>query len=244
MTAALVPQFSELHIRKGDQGLQQAARIASRYFFIIFLPLSVGLAITAAPTITLFAGDPYSEGSVPLAILSIGLGLTGASTIINSLLLALGRTKVLLVASLVGILADIALAPLISLLSVTGAALGRDALLAGSLLVSWAALGRKWSKRSVDLKAFYEVLMCCIVEAIVVIAIELIWYEKYLLFFYIGMGLVAYLVALRTLGIVNADDIGLLHRFVPSKLRILVSIFGWLMATHTHATPSPSKIPS
>ena len=229
ITGALMPQLTHIHSRKGDIGLRDAARAASRYFFILYLPFAIGLAATAGPTITLFAGERYGDGTIPLAILAIGLGLTSASVVIGSSLLAVGSTKVVISASAIGILADVAFAPLIFLLGVTGAALSRVALMSASLVFSWIILERKYP-RSVDLGSFYKVVACCFIEGGVVLAAEFVLYDARLLPFYIVLGLVGYLASLRILKIVNSGDVALLHRFVPSRLRFLVDIFGWLMS--------------
>src|SRR5439155_14836410 len=225
-----LPQLTDLNARKGDIGLRDAARVSSRYFFISYLPFAIGLAVTAGPTIRLFAGERYGDGALPLAILAIGLGLTSASVVIGSSLLAVGNTRVLISASALGILADIALAPLIFLFGVTGAALCRVALMMASLGCSWIILERK-CPRSVDLAAFYKVLVCCLVESGVVGAAEFALHDKYLLPLYIVIGFVGYLASLRILRVVNSGDVALLHRFVPSRLRFLVDIFGWLLST-------------
>src|SRR5882762_4303825 len=195
ITGALLPQLTDLHVRKGDIGLRDAARVASRYFFIIYLPIAIGLAVTSGPTITLLAGERYRDGAVPLAILAIGLGLTSASIVIGSSLLAVGRTKVLVFASTFGILADLAFAPLIVLLGVTGASLSRVALMTVSLGFSWMILEKK-HPHSVDLVAFYKVLACCLAEGGVVVLAELVLYDKHLLPFYAGLGFLAYLASL------------------------------------------------
>src|SRR3989475_9608241 len=50
ITGALLPQLTDLHARKGDIGLRDAARVSSRYFFILYLPFAIGLAVTAGPS--------------------------------------------------------------------------------------------------------------------------------------------------------------------------------------------------
>src|SRR5207249_4655553 len=152
ITGALLPQLTDLHARKGDIGLRDAAKVSSRYFFILYLPFAIGLAVTADPTIRLFAGERYGDGALPLAILASGLGLTSASVVIGSSLLAVG-------------------------------------------------------------------------------AAEFALHDKYLLLLYIVLGFVGYLASLRMLRVVNSGDVALLHRLVPSRLRFLVDIFGWLLST-------------
>src|SRR5438094_139719 len=148
-----------------------AETFSSRCFLILSVSLAIGLAVRVGPTIRLFAGERYGVAALPLAILAIGLGLTSASVVIGSSLLAVGNTRVLISTSALGILADIAFAPLIFLSGVTGAALSRVALMTASLGCSWIILERKYP-RSVDLAAFYKVLVCCLVEGGVVGAAE------------------------------------------------------------------------
>ncbi len=102
VASALLPQLQELHTKHGDKEFVDAARGASRYLFILMLPLAIGLAVTSLPTIVLFAGLRYAGGTVPLVIISIAVGLTSGSAIVNTCLLVLGRTRVLLLAGLLG----------------------------------------------------------------------------------------------------------------------------------------------
>src|SRR2546422_1060941 len=69
ITGALLPQLTDLHVRKGDIGLREAARVSSRYFFILYLPFAIGLAVTAGPSIWVFFGGRLGEGGPPFAIL-------------------------------------------------------------------------------------------------------------------------------------------------------------------------------
>lgn len=223
IASALLPQLQELHTKHGDKGFVDAARGASRYLFIIMLPLAIGLAATSQPTIVLFTGQRYSGGTVPLIIVSLAIGLTSASSIVNTCLLVLGRTRVLLIAGLLGVIGEIATSPLIPVFGIDAAATSRTALLFVSLATSWLLL-RKSIKNVIDLKAMAKVLSCTIVEAAAVLTVETVWYHVYLLPLYIAVGGLAYLITLRYIRILRKDDISLLQKLVPAQLRFLVRL--------------------
>jgi hypothetical protein len=80
----------------------------------------------------------------------------------------------------------------------------------------------------VDLNAFFKVLACALIEGGAVLAIELVSYETKLLGLYIAVGAVVYLLSLRYFRILNQDDMTLLHKLFPVRLRFLVSALNWL----------------
>ena len=223
IASALLPQLQELHTKHGDKGFADAARGASRYLFIVMLPLAVGLAATSLPTIVLFTGLRYSDGTVPLIIVSFAIGLTSASTVVNACLLVLGRTRVLLVAGLLAVIAEIATSPLIPVFGLDAAAISRTVLLLVSLATSWLLL-RRSVQNVIDLRAMGKVLACTIVEAAAVVAVETVWYHVYLLPLYIAVGGLAYLVTLRYVRVLRSDDIGLLQKLVPARLGFAVRL--------------------
>jgi O-antigen/teichoic acid export membrane protein len=227
IAGSLLPHLTEIHTRHGDEGFSTAARIASRYLFILLLPLAVGLAVTATPTLTLFVGQRYIGGAVPLAILALAWGLTSASVIINTSLLVLGRTTVLLLAGLLGVISELAFAPLILIFGLDAAAVARTVLMIISLASSWLLL-RRVVRGVVDLNAFFKVLACALIEGGAVLAIEFASYETKLLGLYIAVGALVYLLSLRYFRILNQDDMALLHKLFPVRLRFLVSVLSWL----------------
>jgi O-antigen/teichoic acid export membrane protein len=227
IAGSLLPHLTEIHTQHGDEGFSNAARAASRYLFILLLPLAVGLAATAAPTLALFVGQRYTGGTVALAILALAYGLTSASVIINTSLLVLGRTTVLLLAGLLGVIGELAFAPLILVFGLDAAAVARTVLMFTSLAVSWLLLRRAVSG-IVDLNAFFKVLACALIEGVAVLAVEFAIYERQLLGLYIAVGAIVYLLSLRYLRILNQDDMALLHKLFPVRLRFLVSALNWI----------------
>lgn len=228
IASALLPRLTELHARHGDMEFRNATRAASRYLFILVLPLAVGLAVTAGPTITVLAGPRYIGGAIPLAILAFAWGLTSISVIVNTSLLALGRTSALLLANFLGIVSNLALAPLIELFGLNGAALIRVALMVVELASSWLIL-RGILPEIVDLNSFYKALGCAMVEGVFVLGFELVWYDWRLYGFYLGVGGLIYLLCLRYFRILNMDDIALLYKFIPMRLRFVVNVLSWLV---------------
>src|SRR2546422_5202170 len=73
ITGALLPQLTDLHARKGDIGLRDAARVSSRYFFILYLPFAIGLAVTAGPPVWVVCRGTFGDCGPSFATLFIGV---------------------------------------------------------------------------------------------------------------------------------------------------------------------------
>jgi len=60
------------------------------------MPLAVGLAATAIPVITLFAGERYAQGATALAVIALASAVTCSGVVLNKVLLSIARTRVFL----------------------------------------------------------------------------------------------------------------------------------------------------
>jgi len=228
IAGALLPQLTELHARRGNTGFRNATRAASRYLFMLMFPLAVFLATSAGPTTTILAGPRYISAEIPLAILAFTWGLTSISVIVNTSLLALGRTSALLVASILGVISSLSLAPFVEWFGIDGAALTRVVLMVVSMASSWLIL-RGTIRGVVDLCAFYKALACASIGGASVLVMEFIWYDWRLYGLYLGVGGITYLLCLRRFKILNLDDIALLYKFIPVKLRFVANVLRWVV---------------
>ena len=77
---ALLPVFSNMSSRgDGFESGRKATRLASRYASLTIVPLTFGLLAVAKPALTVFVGEAYVGGTLPLMILCLAFGLTAFS---------------------------------------------------------------------------------------------------------------------------------------------------------------------
>ena len=226
ISTALFPQYSELQGKDGMRSMEKAVRTASRYVVYIVVPLAVGLAATAYPAISLFAGRAYETGAVPLAILSLFGAATCVGAALSDVFLIAERTKVsalltLFVTSTSVFLGFLLLPPT----GVLGAAILRGVAMALSLVLMLGVLKRmRLFEVSFDLEALWKSLAASSTMAVAVLGFQLVLYSKYLLPFYVLAGGLVYLAMLRFLRAVRAHDIHLVKVFVGRRFERLV---GW-----------------
>ena len=222
---SLFPQLSELSGRHGRDALKVASMKASRYIFLIFTPLAIGLAATSYPTITLFAGVRYESGWLPLAMISMAMALTCAGVVVSNLLLSLGLTRAFFEAKILGVAVNAACSILlVTPFGSSGAALGRVALITTSFGYLAYTLRRVFGLYF-DSYAFKKSLVSSAVMAIAVGLTQFVWLDRHLLFLYIFVGGLVYVSMLRFLKAVDDQDIKLLHEFMPKYLGGIIDMF-------------------
>jgi O-antigen/teichoic acid export membrane protein len=101
---------------------------------LTMFPLALGLAATAKPVITLFAGQQYEAGWPVLATLALFGLVYGFSPAFSNLLLIYGKTKTILLVNLTSVALSLTMLPTLQFLGLTGLATVRGA----SLLLSFS----------------------------------------------------------------------------------------------------------
>lgn len=221
IATTLFPTYSSIQGRHGTENLENSIRTASRYVCFIAMPLSFGLAATARPALTLFVGEAYEQGVIPLVIVSLFFALTLVSTALVGLLVVLGETmlslKITALNAAIGIGAAQLLLPH---LGTTGAALARGTVMVTTLLTTIAVL-RKRIRLGLDREAFWKSLVASSVMATAVAAIQMHYYSKYYLPVYVLIGGAIYLAILRILHGVKQADARLLTEYIGPRFEFI-----------------------
>jgi len=201
------------------RSLEKAVRTASRYVCYVVVPLAVGLAATARPTISLFAGRAYEMGAIPLAILSLFGAFTFVGFALSDIFSITERTKISALLTLMIVSISVFLGFLVlPSTGVIGAAVLRGVAMVLGLVLMLAALMRiRLFTVSFDYEALWKSLVASLLMAVAVIGFQFVLYSKYLLPVYVLVGGVVYLVMLRFLKAVSAHDIHLMKAFVGKK---------------------------
>jgi len=228
ISTALFPQYSELQGRNGMRSLEKAVRTASRYVCYAVVPLAVGLAATARPAISLFAGRVYEIGAVPLAILSLFGAVSCVGAALSDIFSIAERTRVSALLTLIVVSVSVFLGFL--LLPSTGGlgvAILRGVAMVVSLVLMLVVLRRmRLFALRFDFEAIWKSWVASLVMAVAVLGLQFLLYNKYLLPLYVLVGGVSYLVLLRFLKAVTTQDVRLIGAYVGKRWARLIECVG------------------
>lgn len=214
--SSLIPFYGMSYGKKDYGAIGDGIRRSSKYAMLIIFPLTLGLLATAKPALTLFAGSQYEAGWAALAELSLFGLVFGISPAISNILLIYGKTRTMLLLSLIPVVLSFFMLPLVWEMGLTGLALMRGANIAlGFLLTAYSV--NKLVKIHLDWRTLIRTLVASAVMAAVILLIQEIVYSRYLMPLYMLSGLTVYLVSLRFLRVLDEGDFLLIEQIAGEK---------------------------
>jgi len=225
----LLPVFSGVHGMKGPEMLENSIRTASRYVSIVGMPLAFALIAAARPALTLLVGGAYQGGVIPLAVLALGSIATIVAMSLYPVLIVLNETKL---AALAGVL-PIPLSVLVEFISIPvlgilGASTARALSMLLSLVVTWYFVRRKITIKF-DSQVVLKSLVAGGAMALVMEALQLFYYSRFLLPVYLAVGFLAYLLGMRALKAITMADIDLFRRILGPRFGRTCDLLTWLV---------------
>jgi len=240
ISGTLFPHYSHFYPESSETSntfdLENGVKVASRYVSFFTIPLSIGLAVTSLPAVTLLAGNSYAESAVPLTILSVSLAAVCLQQSLSDIFTVLGKTvtsAIVTVASVsVSVLIGIAVVPEFGIL---GASIARGISLITSLVLSILTL-RKFLKLQFDVEAYVFAWVASLLMAGAVLVVELFMYSEYLLPVYVAIGGFVFIFALRLLHVINREDIGLVEDLLGPRLESVAKVMGELVGVKSESS--------
>ena len=231
ISTALFPRFSEISAKASTKTTRNAARMAYRWLYLVFLPVSFGVALESAFIIEIIAGSAYLDAAPILSLLAIALGLTCPTAVFGSILMGQGKTRVLFISKgmvfAAGLVASLIL---IIPLQLVGAALAKITMLSVEFIFISIVL---WKSGDIDFSksALLKPLMGSIITVLILYIFQLFWSSFWLLPIYLVVGIGIYLLSLRLMRTVTHDDIDFIGDFMPSKMKNVVDLFGRVLVS-------------
>ena len=212
-----------------ENRMRDAVRLATRYSSFTLIPLAFGLLAVAKPALTLLVGQSYAAGSLPLIIFSGGFAVTAFTAVLGPVLLVLEETKVAAAITAVTVAMSLVVAyVLLPEYGMVGASVARAfAIILGAALTVFV-VSRKMTLQ-VDIVAVTKNLFASTIMAIVLVAIQLIIYSKFLLPAYVLIGAIVYLILLRLLRAVEPADLSLLRGFLGQRVSLVSDMLSWAL---------------
>ena len=210
--SVLLPVFSGVQGIKGSEALKSSVDRASRYVSIVGVPIAFSLMATARPVLTLLVGGAYGGGTLPLAVLALASTASIIALSLSPILIVLNETLLAALASILPIPIGVAVA-LISIptLGILGASIARGLSMLLGLLMTWYFVRRKIPVK-LDYEAIMKSIVASVAMALIMEALQLLYYSRFLLPLYLLAGVPVYLLAMRALKGMNTADIELLRQ--------------------------------
>ncbi|HYW01025.1 MAG TPA: oligosaccharide flippase family protein, partial [Candidatus Acidoferrum sp.] len=235
MTNMLLPAYSSIR-RENTASMRDSIRLGIRYANFTLAPLAFALLATAKPALTLFVGQEYVSGSLPLAIFALAFAVTAFTTPFNPLFLAIEATlvfgSIVAVSVVISLVAAFVLLPV---LGIVGVAIAR-ALAIVLIAVLQVLILRKKIALDLDLHTIAKTFIAGTVMVTVMLGIQFVYYNKFMLPVYLLLGGVAYLLMLRSLKAVTVEDMDLLRNFLGKRLSRICSIITWILVPHRRSS--------
>lgn len=166
ISSSLLSTFS----RTLEGGIERMFKLSVKYSSLLIVPIIISLIIFSVDFVKIFFGDKYKLTSFYLSLLLLSYLPVGVGSLsVGSLLSSLGRTKIILITSLLGYSIFLPLSYLLSnILGITGIIIAQ---ISSSLASTSFSLSISRNFRvSIDLKSSVKVYIASIVSAIPVIA--------------------------------------------------------------------------
>jgi len=218
------------------QSIREASRMANRYMCLILTPLGFGLLATAKPALTLFVGEAYVGGTLPLMIYSGAFAITAFTAGLGPVFLA--REETTIAASITAVTVVIGLFSAYLLLphwGIVGVSIARASAIALSGVLAVPILRKKIGLR-IDLRTLAKTFVAGTTMALTIGAVEWLRYSKFLLPLYVLVGAIVYALMLRLLKAVNSNDLKLLSRFMGRRMAVVSAFLTWILLTPNRRT--------
>lgn len=206
----------------GQEAARQVFKKIQRLCVFVFLPFSLCAITMSFYVIDLIAGAEYHGGVVPFAILCLALLTTGVYVphIVGVMTLAPPRNRFYVVA-IQSVVLFLPMIILIKLFELNGISCSR-VLARLSVGILSAFFLRKRFPLSVDLQAFRLMLLPCTLLVLIVVGLQLLFYNVFIVpvYFIFGFGVFAFCFIKK----MSNDDLKLLESVLPGRLVNIVNM--------------------
>jgi len=205
ISSALLSYYGVVYGRGEHDAISEGMRSTSKYTMLLLFPLALGLASTSRHVLILFADRQYESGWLTLATLSV-FGLAyGVSSALGNLLLVYGKTKEILVVTLLSTLLSICFMPLVFILNLMGLAIVKGMSILLSLVFSLYFLSKTVRIRF-EFPVMLKILFSSIVMAFSVFAVQQVLQGSLFLPLHVIVGIATYVLLIRKMKILTDED--------------------------------------
>jgi len=212
---AVTPKLAERRT-EGPEAIRKAFKRCSRYLLLGLLPVHVGLAITAAPIVQLYAGSNYPTAGLILSVMSLGLFIGVVAQLYRAHVIVFAkRWHLILLNGTSGLLSLSLTAVLVYYIAGLGAALAQAAGFLVQAVVALAILKAFFAPKH-DWQAAKTALVGSLLVAGTGILVNRVAQGSWSIPLIMASGIGVYFLAL--VNKLERNDIDLIWRLIPQRL--------------------------
>jgi O-antigen/teichoic acid export membrane protein len=239
LVTVLLPALAALSASNRMGDLHGIVRSSTRYVSLIVMPIAFGLAALMEMLLSIFGPD-YVSGLLPAVIISVATGLTALSAVYAGALLALGRLRWYTAANVLGLIALILVAGILTpIIRLNGPALGRATLMAVTAVV-YALASFKAEVFEIDFRAFIISVVSSTIMMIVVFSILSLLHSLILKYAMLPViliiGILVYVGSLRAFRGLTISDVDFIHGLLPNRLHSIIPTLARLAGLECRST--------
>jgi stage V sporulation protein B len=221
---SLAPLFSRVYGKSGINSLQNLSKFASRYIFLIFLPIGFTVLASAPVILTGVLGERYSDSIYPATIIILVITSVPMTPVFNNILMSSGHTRVFLKFAMVALSVQLVIS-FITIPSIggLGAAIARSSSYAILFLYPAYKL-RQITGLHYDRNALKKGLIGSAILGSILFCLNFYLPHPYYLPFNLVVVFMSYLLFLRFTNAVNIKDIEVINKILAGKAKWLMTI--------------------
>jgi O-antigen/teichoic acid export membrane protein len=222
---SLAPLFSRIYGKSGIKPLENLSKFASRYIFLVYLPIGFSLLASTPVILTGILGERFTDSIWPATVIIIAVVGTAMTPVFNNMLMAGGYTHVFIKSSTMALFTQLAIS-LVSIPSIggLGAAFGRASAYVILFLFPAYKLKLIMGSLQYDKEALEKSLCGSIIMGLIIFGLNFYLSQPYYLPLNLFVGLLSYMVFLRYARIINVKDIEIMNSLLAGRATLLMLI--------------------
>jgi O-antigen/teichoic acid export membrane protein len=219
------PLFSRIYGNSGIKSLENLSKFASRYIFLVYLPVGFSLLASTPLILTGILGERYFDSIWPSTVIIIAVIGTAMTPVFNNILMAGGYTRVFIKSSTTALFSQLTISLiLIPYIGALGAAFGRAISYSILFLYPVYELKHIMGPLQYDREALEKSLYGSTIMGLVIFGLNFYLSQPYYLPLNLFVGLLSFLVFLRYAKIINAKDIEIMNSILAGRAKFLIII--------------------
>jgi O-antigen/teichoic acid export membrane protein len=222
---SIAPFFSRVYAKSGIRSLEDLSKSASRYIFLIYIPISSMLLACTPLVLTGFLGERYYESIYPAIIIIVTIASTSMYPIFNNILISAGHTRIFFSASIMALSFQLAISfIIIPYIGPVGAAIAKVSAFILLFLFPTYRLKQISGLLPYDSSALKMGLIGSVIMSSVIFVLNLYLSNPLFLPLSLIIGLLTYFLFCRFTATVHTKDIEIVKKVLPANTKWLIAI--------------------
>ena len=225
VSTLLVPKLSAFFSLDNKIAFRSSIRTLLNMVSLLYIPSALGIAALSRPILYVFAGKPYEEAYIPLIIIMFMSSLFIGATVLTTGISSIRKTRIYLFSSSLSLISNLVLSViLIPIFSIVGAAVSYSSMNAVNFIIIYY-YAKKYEIVKYDVPRITKIWVASILMFISVFAFQsFITYSMIDIFISISVGLIVYLLEIKTFKLINRYEMDYVLSVIPVRFSLIRTV--------------------